>query len=85
MYQIVNLQVSRSTFWRTTRLTTNEPDSSRVRKTDARPGALRGSSSAQRSSPLIFLDQKRPVSSDSSSSNLKNFESTLKGIVGMHL
>ncbi|GKC50433.1 casein kinase 1-like protein 2 [Tanacetum coccineum] len=86
--QSISREVSRSTFLRTTgssRLTTNEPDPSRVRTTDASPGALRGSSSAQRSSPVISSDQKRPISRNTSSSNLKNFESTLKGIEGMRL
>nr|XP_043635511.1 casein kinase 1-like protein 2 [Erigeron canadensis] len=81
-------EVSRSTFLRaagSSRLTSGEPDSTRARATDASPGALRGSSSAQRSSPIISSDQKRPVSRNASSSNLKNFESTLKGIEGMHL
>ncbi|KAI3802750.1 hypothetical protein L1987_30893 [Smallanthus sonchifolius] len=87
--QPMSREVSRSTFLRTTgssRLTAGEPDSYRARTTDASPGALNhGSSSVQRSSPVISSDQKRPVSRNTSSSNLKNFESTLKGIEGMHL
>ncbi|GJR53873.1 putative alpha/beta hydrolase [Tanacetum coccineum] len=88
LIQIVNSQVSRSTLLRTmgsSRFTTNEPDPSRVRITDASPGALKGSSLAQRRSRVIFSDQIQPVSRNSSSSNLKNFESTLKSIESMRL
>lgn len=85
--QSMSREVSRSTFLRTTgssRLTVGDPDSARARTTDASPGAHRGSSSAQRNSPVISSDHKRPVSRNASSSNLKNFESTLEGIKGLH-
>ncbi|KAK9066120.1 hypothetical protein SSX86_015522 [Deinandra increscens subsp. villosa] len=87
--QSMSREVSRSSFLRTTgssRLTSGEPVSSRAQTTDKSPSALNsGSRSAQRSSPVVSSDQKRPVSRNASSSNLKNFESTLKGIEGMHL
>ncbi|KAA8540272.1 hypothetical protein F0562_024165 [Nyssa sinensis] len=62
----------------------NESDPSRPRTTDASPGALRkiSSSVVQRSSPVLSSDQKR--SSSRNASNIKNFESTLKGIEGLH-
>ncbi|KAL4560058.1 hypothetical protein LXL04_032206 [Taraxacum kok-saghyz] len=86
--QSMSRELSRSSFLRTTgssRLTTGEPDSSRAR-TDASPGAVNkgGSNMTQRSSPVISADQKRPVSRNASNTNIKNFESTLKGIEGMH-
>ncbi|KAM0017520.1 putative protein kinase CK1-CK1 family [Helianthus debilis subsp. tardiflorus] len=56
-----------------------EPESSYGRTTNASPGALRRvTSTGQRSSPVVSSDQKR-------STNIKNFESTLKGIEGLHL
>nr|GFA48542.1 casein kinase 1-like protein 2 [Tanacetum cinerariifolium] len=59
-------------------LTSNEPEASYGRTTDASPGTLRRvTSTGQRSSPVVSSDQKR-------STNTKNFESTLKGIEGLH-
>ncbi|KAL3528611.1 hypothetical protein ACH5RR_007933 [Cinchona calisaya] len=56
----------------------NESEPSRTRPTDASPGVLRrNSSTARRSSPVVSSDHKR------SSSNMKLFESTLKGIEGL--
>lgn len=56
----------------------NEPEASYGRTTDASPGTLRRvTSTGQRSSPVVSSDQKR-------STNIKNFESTLKGIEGLH-
>ncbi|KAI3684184.1 hypothetical protein L6452_33404 [Arctium lappa] len=78
--QSMSRDLSRSSFFRTTgssRQTGGEPDSSRAaRTTDASPGA-------QRSSPT---DQKRSTSRNAATAttNIKNFESTLKGIEGMH-
>ncbi|KAK9282476.1 hypothetical protein L1049_005394 [Liquidambar formosana] len=59
-----------------------ESDPSRPRTTDASPGALRKVSSAQRGSPLGSSEQKRM--STRNVSNIKNFESTLKGIESLH-
>ncbi|KAI3737718.1 hypothetical protein L2E82_27729 [Cichorium intybus] len=85
--QSMSRDLSRSSFMRTTgssRLT-GEPDSSRARTTDASPGAVnKGSNMTQRNSPVISGDQKRPISRNASNTNIKNFESTLKGIEGMH-
>ncbi|KAM0020283.1 putative protein kinase CK1-CK1 family [Helianthus debilis subsp. tardiflorus] len=54
-----------------------EPEPSYGRTADASPSALRRVTSAgRRSSPVVSSDQKR-------SSNVKNFESTLKGIEGL--
>ncbi|GMQ08261.1 hypothetical protein CsSME_00052065 [Camellia sinensis var. sinensis] len=64
----------------------SEIDSSRARNTDASPGALRkmsSSAAAQRSSSVLSGDHKR-VASSKNSSNIKNLESTLKGIEGLH-
>ncbi|KAI3789812.1 hypothetical protein L2E82_02616 [Cichorium intybus] len=64
-----------------------EADPSFVRSTDASPGALRRvtSSSGQRSSPIVSTDQRRSTpAKNAASSNIKNFESTLKGIEGLH-
>lgn len=61
-----------------------DSEPSRARTTDASPGGLRKiSSTAQRSSPVLSSDQKRS-SSTRNPSNIKNFESTLKGIEGLH-
>ncbi|KAI7985034.1 Casein kinase 1-like protein 2 [Camellia lanceoleosa] len=64
----------------------SEIDSSRAHNTDASPGALRkmsSSAAAQRSSSVLSADHKR-VASSRNSSNIKNLESTLKGIEGLH-
>lgn len=58
-------------------------DLSRSRITmDTSPGALRKIPSAQRSAPIGSAEQIR-VSSSRHSSNIKNYESTLKGIEGL--
>ncbi|KAK9060520.1 hypothetical protein SSX86_021224 [Deinandra increscens subsp. villosa] len=55
-----------------------EPEPSYRRTRDASPGAIRRvTSTGRRSSPVVSSDQKR-------STNIKNFESTLKGIEGLH-
>ncbi|KAL6996305.1 Casein kinase 1-like protein 2 [Sarracenia purpurea var. burkii] len=61
----------------------SDSDPSRVRTTDASPGALRKiSSAAERgSSPVLSSD---PKNGRNASTNIKNFESTLKGIEGLH-
>ncbi|KAL7191154.1 hypothetical protein ACSBR2_023258 [Camellia fascicularis] len=62
----------------------SEADPSHVRSTDVSPGPVRKiSSAAQSSSVLSAADQKRTASSRNTS-NVKNFESTLKGIEGLH-
>ncbi|CAI9114363.1 OLC1v1015071C1 [Oldenlandia corymbosa var. corymbosa] len=58
----------------------NELESSRTRTAGASPGLLRKvPSTTRRSSPVVSSDHKR------SSSNLKNYESTLKGMEGLSL
>ncbi|OWM76587.1 hypothetical protein CDL15_Pgr005551 [Punica granatum] len=52
------------------------------RKIDLSPGASHKYSSAQRSSPIISSEQKRP--SSRGVSNIKNLESTLRGIEGLN-
>lgn len=63
---------------------TAEPSAlSRSRITmDTSPGVMRKIPSAQRSSPIVSAEQMR-VSSGRHSSNIKNYESTLKGIEGL--
>jgi casein kinase 1 len=63
-------------------LTGSEADPSRPDTTDANPGAFRKISSGQRSSPVISSEH-RP-SSGRNASNIKNFESTLRGIETLH-
>lgn len=58
-----------------------EPSRSRA---DASPGALRKISSGQRGSLVHSSEHKRISSSRNTSSNIKNFESTLKGIESLH-
>lgn len=60
-----------------------ESDPSRPRTTEASPGAFRKVASGQRSSPFVSLEQKRS-SSGRITTNLKNYESTLKGIESLH-
>lgn len=56
----------------------DEPEPSHGRTTDASPSALRRlTSTGRRSSPVVSSDHKR-------ANNIKNFESTLKGIEGLH-
>ncbi|KAI4355466.1 hypothetical protein L6164_004239 [Bauhinia variegata] len=61
----------------------SETEASRTLATDASPGALRKISGAQRSSPMITSEQNRS-SSGRNTSNIKNFESTLRGIESLH-
>ncbi|KAM7480580.1 hypothetical protein LguiA_028793 [Lonicera macranthoides] len=62
-----------------------EPETSRSRPTEASPGTLRKiSSSAQRNSPVMPSEHKR-CTSTRITSNIKNFESTLKGFEGLNL
>ncbi|XP_042496161.1 casein kinase 1-like protein 2 [Macadamia integrifolia] len=61
----------------------SESDPSRPRTTDASPGAFRKVASAQRSSPVASAEHKR-TSSSRNTSNIKNYESTLKGIEGLN-
>ncbi|KAL8118798.1 hypothetical protein AgCh_016334 [Apium graveolens] len=59
-------------------------DSSRARTTDANPGTVsKISSTAQRNSPVLSSDQKHSTSSRNP--NMKNLESTVKGIEGLHI
>ncbi|KAL1810607.1 casein kinase 1-like protein 2 [Daucus carota subsp. sativus] len=59
-------------------------DSSRARTTDASPGTVgKISNTAQRNSPVLSSDQKHSTSSRNP--NMKNLESTLKGIEGLHI
>ncbi|KAK6911920.1 Protein kinase domain, partial [Dillenia turbinata] len=58
-------------------------DFARSRTTEASPGALRRISGGQRGSPVVSSEPKR-TPSGRNSSNIKNFESTLKGIEGLH-
>ncbi|XP_031488047.1 casein kinase 1-like protein 2 [Nymphaea colorata] len=60
-------------------LLSSDVDSSRPRATDASPGAFRKVVSGQRSSPVGSSEQRRS-SSGRNPSNIKNYESTLKGI-----
>ncbi|XP_010242267.1 PREDICTED: casein kinase 1-like protein 2 [Nelumbo nucifera] len=60
-----------------------EPDPSRPRATEASPGAFRKVGSGQRSSPIGSSEPRR-TSSGRNTSNIKNYESTLKGIECLH-
>jgi len=62
---------------------TDSSEPSRARTTDASPGALRRASGPQRSSPVHSAGQKRS-SSGWHPSNVKNYDSTLKGIEGLN-
>ena len=54
-------------------------------RADASPGALRKISGGQRGSPVrSSSEHKRISSSRNASTNIKNFESTLKGIESLH-
>jgi casein kinase 1 len=61
---------------------TDNSEPSRPRTTDASPGAFRRASGLQRSSPVHSAEPKR--SSGQHSSNVKNYDSALKGIEGLH-
>jgi len=62
---------------------TDSSEPSRACTTDASPGALRRASGPQRSSPVHSAEQKRS-SSGWHPSNVKNYDSTLKGIEGLN-
>ncbi|AQK97759.1 Putative casein kinase family protein [Zea mays] len=62
---------------------TDSSEPSRARATDASPGAFRRASGPQRSSPVHSAEQKRS-SSGRHPSNVKNYDSALKGIEGLH-
>ncbi|KAK3161717.1 hypothetical protein QOZ80_1BG0080570 [Eleusine coracana subsp. coracana] len=62
---------------------TDSSEPSRARTTDASPGAFRRASGPQRSSPVHSAEPKRS-SSGWHSSNVKNYDSALKGIEGLH-
>lgn len=57
----------------------NETEPSRT----ASPGALRKVSGAQRGSPIISSEQNR-TSSGRNIANVKNYESALRGMEGLH-
>ncbi|CAK9179939.1 unnamed protein product [Ilex paraguariensis] len=62
----------------------SESDPSHAHTTDASPGALRKiSSTTRRSSPVVPSDHRR-TSSGRNTSTMKNFESALRGIEGLH-
>ncbi|KAJ7963208.1 putative Casein kinase [Quillaja saponaria] len=58
-------------------------DPSRSLMVDPSPAALRKISSAQRTSPIVSLEHNR-TQSVRNASNMKNFESTLRGIESLH-
>lgn len=64
-------------------MVSSESDFSRPQNTDGSPGALRKISSGQRSSPVVSSEQNR-TSSSRNVSNIKNLESTLRGIESLH-
>lgn len=61
----------------------SDTDPSRPRTTDASPGAFQKFSSGQRSSPVVSSENRHTTSSRGTS-NVKNFESTLRGIESLH-
>ncbi|KAK4267269.1 hypothetical protein QN277_024069 [Acacia crassicarpa] len=61
----------------------SETEPSRPVAVDASPAALRKISAAPRSSPLVSVEQSR-TSSGRSPANIKNFETTLRGIESLH-
>lgn len=64
-------------------MVSSESDLSRPQNTDASPGTLRKISSGQRSSPIVSSEHNR-TSSSRNISNIKNLESTLRGIESLH-
>ncbi|KAL3639780.1 Casein kinase 1-like protein 2 [Castilleja foliolosa] len=60
----------------------NDNDPSRARTTDT---LNRNPSAAQRSSPVVSSDHKRSSSATRNPSNVRNFESTLKGIESLNV
>lgn len=63
-------------------ITGSEVDPSRVDTTDGSSGAFRKISGVQRGSPVISSEHR--TSSGRNASNIKNFESTLRGIETLH-
>ncbi|XP_062087725.1 casein kinase 1-like protein 2 [Humulus lupulus] len=63
---------------------TSESDFSRPQNTDASPGTLRKIPSGQRSSPIVSSEQNRTSSSSRNVSNMKNLESTLRGMESLN-
>ncbi|KAJ0090671.1 hypothetical protein Patl1_13497 [Pistacia atlantica] len=61
----------------------SEAEHQRSRATEASPGALHRISSAQRNSPVGSSDPKRSASGRNTT-HIKNYETTLKGIEGLH-
>jgi casein kinase 1 len=61
-----------------------ESDLPRSRILDASPGALQRVSSGQRSSPVVSSENKLSSSGRNTTTNIKNFESTLRGIESLH-
>ncbi|KAJ4953568.1 hypothetical protein NE237_030400 [Protea cynaroides] len=61
----------------------SESDISRSRTTEPSPGTFRKVTNVQRSSPVASAEHKR-TSSSRNPSNIKNYESTLKGIESLH-
>ncbi|XP_043721526.1 casein kinase 1-like protein 2 [Telopea speciosissima] len=61
----------------------SESDPSRPRTIEASSGTFRKVANGQRSSPVALAEHKR-TSSSRNPSNIKNYESTLKGIEGLH-
>ncbi|GMN36939.1 hypothetical protein TIFTF001_006421 [Ficus carica] len=64
-------------------MVSSESDLSRPQTTDASSGTLRKISTAQRSSPVVSSEHNR-TSSSRNISNIKNLESTLRGIESLH-
>ncbi|XP_072978036.1 casein kinase 1-like protein 1 isoform X1 [Typha angustifolia] len=64
-------------------MVSSEINTSRIRSTDASPGTLRTVSGPQRSS-LLGSAEPRPSSSERHSSNMKNYESTIRGIESLN-
>ncbi|KAH7572116.1 hypothetical protein ACOSP7_015138 [Xanthoceras sorbifolium] len=61
----------------------SEIDPQRTRTTEASPGAMHRISSGQRGSPVGSAEHKR-TPSGRNTSHIKNYETTLKGIEGLH-
>lgn len=60
-------------------------DPHRSRTTDASPGALQKSISAQQRSPPVGPSDPKKGASGRHSGHVKNYDSALKGIEGLHL
>jgi casein kinase 1 len=63
---------------------TDSSEPSRTRTTDASPGVFCRASGPQRSPPAHSAEPKRSSSGRHSSNNVKNYDSVLKGIEGLH-